>query len=193
MKDLLIQTAKRTGLVDAEQLAEFLENNQEGDRLDEALLRCPYFTEESVLRLFAAALGREFLDEIPVKAVPAEFVEAVPAAYAQHHYLIGIKTDDDDGELTVVLSKPLDSNALDNVSKMTGMPVKPAISTRTTITAVIDVAYEQRSTVIEEVAEELDSQNLDQLVDEVTTSDDLLDVVNRPPLIRLVNDILFRA
>ncbi len=193
MKDLLVQTAKRTGLVDAEQLAEFLENNQEGDRLDEALLRCPYFTEESVLRLFAAALGREFLDEIPVKAVPAEFVEAVPAAYAQHHYLIGIKTDDDDGELTVVLSKPLDSNALDNVSKMTGMPVKPAISTRTTITAVIDVAYEQRSTVIEEVAEELDSQNLDQLVDEVTTSDDLLDVVNRPPLIRLVNDILFRA
>ncbi|MHC4724012.1 MAG: GspE/PulE family protein [Planctomycetota bacterium] len=47
--------------------------------------------------------------------------------------------------------------------------------------------------MLEEVAEELDSQNLDQLVDEVATSDDLLDVVNRPPVIRLVNDILFRA
>ncbi len=193
MKDLLVQTAKRTGLVDAEQLSEFLESNKENGRLDEVLLRCPYFTEESVLKLFAAALGREFLDEIPAKAVPAEFVEAVPATYAQHHYLVGIKTNDDDDELTVVLSKPLDSNALDNVSKMTGMPVKPAISTRTAITAVIDVAYEQRTTVIEEVAEELDSQNLDQLVDEVATSDDLLDVVNRPPVIRLVNDILFRA
>jgi general secretion pathway protein E len=43
------------------------------------------------------------------------------------------------------------------------------------------------------VAEELDSQNLDQLIDEVAASDDLLDVVNRPPVIRLVNDILFRA
>jgi general secretion pathway protein E len=43
------------------------------------------------------------------------------------------------------------------------------------------------------VAEELDSQNLDQLMDEVAGSDDLLDVVNRPPVIRLVNDILFRA
>jgi len=192
MKDLLVQTAKRTGLVDAEQLAEFLESNKENGRLDEVLLRCPYFTEESVLKLFAAALGREFLDEVPAKAVPSEFIEAVPATYAQHHYLVGIKSDDDN-ELTVVLSKPLDSNALDNVSKMTGMPVKPAISTRTAITAVIDVAYEQRTTVIEEVAEELDSQNLDQLVDEVATSDDLLDVVNRPPVIRLVNDILFRA
>ncbi|MHC4618048.1 MAG: type II secretion system ATPase GspE, partial [Planctomycetota bacterium] len=173
----------------------FFESEQEGsDRLDEAMLRCPYFTEEAVLKLFAAALGQEFLSEIPSKDVPAEFIESVPATYAQHHYLIAINVEGDDGELTVVLSKPLDTNALDNVSKMTGMPVKAALSTRTAITAAIDVAYEQRTTVIEEVVEEIDSQqNLDQLVDEVSTSDDLLDVVNRPPVIRLVNDILFRA
>jgi general secretion pathway protein E len=206
MKDLLIKTAKRTELVNAEQLAKFLEENGSGQRLDEALLSCPYFTEDMVLKLFAEALGCEFLSEIRPKAVPVEFVEAVPAAYAQHHFLIGIKTEDGETvegadaetsdhqtELTVVLSKPLDTNSLDNVSKMTGLPVRPAISTRATITSVIDVAYEQRTTVIEEVAEELDSQNLDQLVDEVAASDDLLDVVNRPPVIRLVNDILFRA
>ncbi|MHC4660038.1 MAG: type II secretion system ATPase GspE [Planctomycetota bacterium] len=199
----MIQTAQRTGLVDNEQLAEFLEANQGSERIDEVLLRCPYFTEvllrcpyfteESVLRLFAELLGWEFLPEISAKAVPAEFVEAVPATYAQHHYIIGIRGGDDDEELTVVLAKPLDANLLDNVSKMVGMPVKAALSTRTAITAVIDIAYEQRTTVIEEVAEELDSQNLDQLVDEVAGSDDLLDVVNRPPVIRLVNDILFRA
>jgi len=193
MKELLIQTAKRTGVVDAEQLAKFLEENSTHGRIDEVLLGCPYFTEDVVLKLFAEALGWEFLPEISAKDVPVEFVEAVPATYAQHHFLIGIKRQPSDGELTVVLSKPLDTNALDNVSKMTGLPVKAAISTRAAITAVIDVAYEQRSTVIEEVAEELDSQNLDRLVDEVATSDDLLDVVNRPPVIRLVNDMLFRA
>jgi general secretion pathway protein E len=193
MKDLLIQTAERTGLVDAGELKKYLESDQANGRIDEALLRCPYFTEEAVLRLFAAALGQEFLQDISGKDVPPEFIESVPATYAQHHYLIGVKTDGSEGELTVVLSRPLDINALDNVSKMVGLPVKPAVSTRTTITAAIDVAYEQRTTVIEEVAEELDSQNLDQLVDEVATSDDLLDVVNRPPVIRLVNDMLFRA
>ena len=193
MKDLLIQTARRTGVVDADQLAKFLEENSTHGRLDEVLLGCPYFTEDVVLRLFAEVLGWEFLPEISAKDVPVEFVEAVPATYAQHHFLIGIKRQAGDGELTVVLSKPLDADALDNISKMTGLPVKAAISTRAAITAVIDVAYEQRATVIEEVAEELDSQNLDRLVDEVATSDDLLDVVNRPPVIRLVNDILFRA
>ncbi|MBN2593588.1 MAG: type II secretion system ATPase GspE [Sedimentisphaerales bacterium] len=193
MKDLLIQTAKRTGIVDAERLAGFFEENTGQGRLDEVLLNCPYFTEDAVLRLFAEALGWEFLPEISPKDVPTEFIEAVPAMYAQHHFLIGIKPDADNGELTVVLSKPLDANALDNVSKMTGLPVSAAVSTRATITSVIDIAYEQKTTVIEEVAEELDSQNLDQLVDEVAGSDDLLDVVNRPPVIRLVNDILFRA
>jgi len=193
MKELLIQTAKRTGLVDAEQLAKFLEENSGQGRLDEVLLNCPYFTEDVVLKLFAEALGWEFISEVSAKAVPPEFVEAVPATYAQHHFLIGIKPETDNGEITVVLSKPLDANALDNVSKMVGLPVRAAISTRAAITSVIDVAYEQRTTVIEEVAEELDSQNLDQLVDEVASSDDLLDVVNRPPVIRLVNDILFRA
>ncbi|MFH1717938.1 MAG: type II secretion system ATPase GspE [Planctomycetota bacterium] len=193
MKELLIQTAKRTGLVDAEQLARFLEENAGSGRIDEALLSCPYFTEEVVLKLFAEALGWEYMPEISAKAVPPEFVESVPAMYAQHHFLIGIRPEADNGELTVVLSKPLDANALDNVSKMTGLPVRAAVSTRAAVTSVIDVAYEQRTTVIEEVVEELDSQNLDQLVDEVSTSDDLLDVVNRPPVIRLVNDILFRA
>ena len=193
MKELLIQTAKQTGILDADKLAKFLEENTTGQRIDEVLLACPYFTEEQVLRLFAAAMGSEFFSEIPAKLVPPEFIQAVPATYAQHHSLVGIKNDADNGELTVVVSRPLDIAALDNVSKMTGLPVRVAVATRAVITAVIDVAYEQRTTVIEEVAEELDSQNLDQLVDEVASSDDLLDVVNRPPVIRLVNDMLFRA
>ncbi|MCH8215187.1 MAG: type II secretion system ATPase GspE [Planctomycetes bacterium] len=206
MKELLLDTARETGLADEQELAKFFETVNGDERVDDALLRCPYFTEEVVLRLFASALGWDYLTEVPEDAVPPEFIESVPASYAQHHYLIGVKTEalldghsDDDGtlaeesELTVVLSKPLDMTALDNISKMTGLSVRPAISTRAAITSIIDNAYEQRSSVIEEVAEELDSQNLEQLVDEVSGSDDLLDVVNRPPVIRLVNDILFRA
>jgi general secretion pathway protein E len=192
MKELLIQTAKQTGIVDAEVLAKFLEESSTSQRIDEVLLACPNFTEEQILRLLAAALGNEFFVEIPAKQVPPEFIQSVPATYAQHHSLIGIKTEDN-GELIVILSKPLDIAALDNVSKMTGMSVRAAVATRASITAVIDVAYEQRTTVIDEVVEELDSQNIDQIADEVAGSDDLLDVVNRPPVIRLVNDILFRA
>lgn len=161
--------------------------------LDEILLNCPTFTEESVLRLFAEVLKIEFHHEIDTANVPKKFIENVPPAYAQHHYLIGLNTPGDESVITVVLSRPFDTESVDNVSRLTGCAVNIALATKTTITAAIDTAYEQKSTVIDEVAEELDAQNLDQLVDEVSTADDLLDVVNRPPVIRLVNDILFRA
>lgn len=197
MKQLLIQTAKDTNIVDADKLSEYFEQSPNNQRIDDILLNCPFFTEEMVLKLFAKALDEEFIDDIPSKLVPVEFVESVPAAYAQNHFLIGIKQQVDgqepDDELTVVISRPLDTDAIDNVAKMTNMVIKPALATKATITAAIDIAYEQRSTVIEEVAEEVGSQNIDELANEVAASDDLLDVVNRPPVIRLVNDILFRA
>jgi general secretion pathway protein E len=193
MKDILIRTAQRTSIIDAEALSAYLDKNAgDGRRIDETLLESPDFTEDAVLRLFAEALGMEYFPDLRASDVPKEFIDAVPAAYAQHHYLIGIRTNGD-AEMTVVMSNPLNTGVIDNISKMLAQPVRSGLGSRAAITAAIDIAYEQKDMVIEEVAEELDSQNLDQLVDEATTSDDLLDVVNRPPVIRLVNDILFRA
>lgn len=68
MKDLLIRTAERTGLIDAKQLSKFLDESGGQGRIDEVLLGCPYFTEDAVLKLFAEALGWEYLAEIPAKA-----------------------------------------------------------------------------------------------------------------------------
>lgn len=192
MKNLLINIAKESGIVDAEKLEAYLEETADDNRrLDEILLNCPAFTEEAVLKLLAEALGMDFLGEINAEKVPEVFVEKVPAGYAQQHYLIGL--EDENGQIKVASAMPLDTNSFDNVSKLVGKAVTPVVSTRTNITASIDVAYEQKSTVIDEVAEELDSQNLDDLADEASMADDLLDVVNRPPVIRLVNDMLFRA
>jgi len=194
MKELLIQAADRSGVVNAEMLrAFFAEHAEDGRRVDQVLLTAPNFTEDVVLRLFAEALGLSYFDEIDAKQVPREFIEHVPAPYAQHHYLIGYRPEADNERLLVITANPLNVTLVDNISKMLGRPVEAALSSRATITAAIDVAYEQKNTVIEDVAEELDSQNLDRLADEAQGSEDLLDVVNRPPVIRLVNDILFRA
>ncbi len=194
MKDLLIQTARQTGIANADILEQYLaEHAGDKRRIDQVLLSAPQLTEDVTLRLFASALGAVYLDDIPAGCVPKAFIERVPATYAQHHYLIGYSRPEDNGAMTIVTANPLSTAVIDNVAKMLGQSVQTAFATRAAITSAIDIAYEQKNTVIEEVAEELDSQNLDQLVDEVESSDDLLDVVNRPPVIRLVNDILFRA
>jgi general secretion pathway protein E len=194
MKELLIQAAQRSGVVNAQLLRDFFaEHAGDNQRIDQLLLTAPTFTEDVVLRLFAEALGIPFLEEINGKNVPKEFIERVPAPYAQHHYVIGVGPEGGNGTIRVIAANPLNATAVDNVSKMLRQPVEMGLATRAAITSAIDIAYEQKNTVIEEVAEELDAQNLDQLADEVGSSEDLLDVVNRPPVIRLVNDILFRA
>jgi len=194
MKELLIQAAERGGAVSAPMLRQFFDEHAEDTRrVDQILLTAPNFTEDVVLRLFAEALGLSYFAEIDTAKVPREFIESVPAPYAQHHYLVGYHPDGNDGRFLVITANPLNATVVDNVSNMLGRPVEAALGSRATITAAIDVAYGQKDSVIEEVAEELDSQNLDRLVDEAQSSEDLLDVVNRPPVIRLVNDILFRA
>ncbi len=194
MKDLLIETARRTGIIKPEALEQYLaEHADDARRIDEILLSAPQFTEESVLRLLAETLGLEYVEEIDASTVPAAFIEAVPAPYAQHHYLIGFYRNSQEDVITIAVANPMNPLVVDNIARKLHKPAEMAVSSRAAITAAIDVAYEQKNTVIEEVAEELDSQNLDQLVDEAQSSDDLLDVVNRPPVIRLVNDILFRA
>ena len=193
MKELLLQTAEETGVVSVDELASWLDENENDPRpLDEILLGNPAFTEEAVLRLIASSLDIEYVEEINAEYVPKEFVNSVNAIFAQHHFLIGYRRDESE-PMTIITAHPFDIDAIDSVSRMLGEAVEQKISTKANITAVIDIAYEQRSSVMEEVAEELDNQNLNQLVDEAAHSDDLLDVVNRPPVIRLVNDIFFRA
>ncbi|MBN1435760.1 MAG: Flp pilus assembly complex ATPase component TadA [Sedimentisphaerales bacterium] len=191
MKQKLIEIARSTGLVDADVLAGFLQSHN-GDRaIDKAMLDSTKFAEDDVLRLFSELLEMPYVEQIKADQVPTEFIAAVPATYAQRHGLLA--TAFDDGVATVATSRPLDLYPMDNVGKMMNCAVRPALATRAAITSAINAAYEQRVTVLEEVAGEVDSQNIEGLIDEVSSSEDLLDVVNRPPVIRLVNDILFRA
>jgi len=192
MKEKLLEIAQQTKLVPADQLQTFLADHDGGEqRLDLALVDSNLFQEDNVLKLFAEYLDIPFLEQIKSQEVPAEFVAAVPSNYAQRHSLLAVEIED--SVMTIATSSPLSLYALDNVGKMVDCTIKPALASRSVIKAAINAAYEHRVTVLEEVADEVDSQNIEGLLSEVASSEDLLDVVNRPPVIRLVNDMLFRA
>ncbi|MCP4707822.1 MAG: type II secretion system ATPase GspE [Planctomycetes bacterium] len=192
MKEQLLEIARNTQIVDPVRLEEFLTQHNGENRLDLALLDYALFTEEQVLKLFGAFLGLDFLEQLKVSDVPVEFVEKVPAPYAHRHNLVAAGKND--SVITIATCNPLNLYPIDNVGKMIGSTVKTAFATRAAITSAINAAYEHRVTVLEEVADEVDAQtNIEGLLTEITSSEDLLDVVNRPPVIRLVNDVLFRA
>jgi len=192
MKEKLLEIARKTGIVEAKSLEDFFARGDKDDkRLDLALFESSIFTEEQILRLFGEYLKIPFLENIRPEEVPEEFISLVPANYAQRHSLIA--TGKKNSFMVVAISSPLSLYPLDNVAKMVKLPVKPVLATRATINSAINAAYEQRITVLEDVADEINGQSIEGLINEVASSEDLLNVVNRPPVIRLVNDILFRA
>jgi len=192
IKEKLLEIARKTRPNEAEVLEKFFERSEaDSKRLDVALLEAGVLTEEEILHLFGEALGLEFLEQIKPGEVPGEFVTKVPTRFAQHHGLIA--TGMKEGLMKVAISEPLKLYSLDNVAKILGCAVEPVLATRATINTAINAAYEQRVTVLEDVAGEVDANNIEGLINEVASSEDLLDIVNRPPVIRLVNDILFRA
>ncbi len=197
LHDKLLAAARKTGAVDPGDLEDALEAcvkkievSDNPSELDRMLLAEGNFTEDQILRLFALALGMQFVEHIEPASVPLEFVQSVPSNYAHQHSVVAIENRN--GTLVVATNKPLDVYAVDNIANMTKCPVIPALASRAVINSAINGAYEQRTTVLEDVAEELDATSIQGLIGDVS-SEDLLDVVNRPPVIRLVNDILFKA
>jgi len=162
-----------------------------GRSLETVLAEDGRFTEEQVLSKLSALLGIEYRRELRGRDVPAEFKERVPAMFARRHGMVGVgKTN---GVMTMATCSPLNIYAIEDVEKRLGMPVQLVLAPRSEVAGAIDSAYEDRMDVVDEIVEELDDAGMESLAHQISATDDLLDVVNKPPVIRLVNSILFRA
>jgi len=167
------------------------EAGSHGRSLEQVLAEDGRFTEEQILKKLSDLLGLEYREALRGRDVPDEFKEAVPSMFARRHGLVGIGKDNS----TIVLATcaPLSVYAIEDVEKRLGMPVRLTVAPRSEVAGAIDTAYEDRMDVVDEIVEELDDAGMESLAHQLSASDDLLDVVNKPPVIRLVNSILFRA
>jgi general secretion pathway protein E len=159
--------------------------------LDRVLSTSGYLTEAQMLRIFGECLGLPVLDRVVEETVPSEFIQKVPVQFARHHNLIAIGKAN--GTVRVASCSPLDTHPIDELSAMLDRIVEPVLATRAEITALINRAYQQKVDVVDEMLEQFDEDDLAGLSKEVEGSQDLLDIANKAPIIKLVNMILFQA
>jgi general secretion pathway protein E len=159
--------------------------------LDRVLTTSGYLTEAQMLRIFGECLGLPVLDRLADRPVPKEFVEKVPVSFARHHNLIAI--GEVNGTVRVASCSPLETHPIDELSAMLDRIVEPVLATRSEITALINRAYQQKVDVVDEMLEQFDEEDLAGLAKEVEGSQDLLDIANKAPIIKLVNMVLFQA
>jgi general secretion pathway protein E len=136
-------------------------------------------------------MGLPLLESLGDTQVPAEFVNRVPVNFARNYGLVAI--DRVNGTVRVATASPLDTYPLDDLASMLGCQVDPVLAPRTEITNLINKAYKRKADMVDEALDTLGEGDLLGLTAEVEVNEDILDVANKAPIIKLVNMVLFQA
>ncbi len=164
-----------------------------GDSLDRVILSKEYLQEEKLLQAYARHLGYDYLSRLEGCHVPPSFVNRIPVQFTRNYNLIAL-AEEQDGCLKVATCSPLDPQPMDDLAAMLGAEIEPVLAPRTEITTLIARAYRHKADGVDEaladVAEDGDIQGL---ASEIEEAEDVLDVSNKAPIIKLVNTILFQA
>ena len=181
-----------SGKIDERTLQDCLRMEREtGQTLDKIVQRRGILTEDDFNRLYADYLDTRFIESLKEIQVPEVFIENVPQQFARNYNVCGVEADE--SVIRVATCNPMEVFPLDDVASMVSLEVEPVLAPRSEITALINRAYRQKTEVVDEVIDDLDEQNYDEIANLVSETEDLLNVANRAPIIRLVNMILFQA
>jgi general secretion pathway protein E len=192
LKDVLARAHEAEGLTAGDKLDEWMAlARQTGQTLDRVLTTSGFLTERQMLATFGRCLALPVRDRLAGDAVPALFIQRVPVQFARHHTLIGVR--EADGTMTVATCAPLDVQPMDELASMLDRIVVPVLAPRAEITALLNKAYQQKIDVVDEMLEDLDESELSGIEKEIDKAQDLLDIANKAPIIKLVNMILFQA
>jgi general secretion pathway protein E len=145
----------------------------------------------AALRATAAEVGVKFEENLASHAPSADFVEKVPIAFARRHQLIGLAADE--GPLPVVMADLASRGALQVVARFLGRRVEPRLAPAAHVSAAINAAYQERTGQAKTFIEKLDPGEALIEFEKLGRREDLLDLADRAPVVKLVNLVLFEA
>lgn len=164
---------------------------ESGQTLDRILLKKAYLPEEEILEIFSEALGYDFMADLEGVKVPEVFSDRVSIEFSRNYSLLGIEVKD--GIMRVATCSPFEVHPMDDLSSQLGLEVEPVFVPRAAITKLINKAYRNQADQVDQAIDTIEAESLDDLSAVVSESEDLLDVANKAPIIKLVNMVLFQA
>jgi type IV pilus assembly protein PilB len=189
----IIDIFKRSGIVDdvtgEELLSEALNS---GRPIDEILIEQGVVTNEQFTQVIAAELGVDAVNLSTFELLPA-LVHLVPSGMARLHGLIPIMASGN--VLTVALTNPLDTQALDDLRFTLNREIVQVVAPRHQVEQLIATHYGSEETSMEDVLKQLAETE----VTMVETDEERFNAAaaaaeaNATPIIRYVDLILDRA
>ena len=176
-----------------EALGELMQGQREkGKSLGSLLVQKGVMEEEDLLSILAAKLRVPYLKDLEADGVNPSLISKVPIAFSKKHMVVPLKMEE--GILTVATVDPLNYEPLDDMRVILGCrELRVVLSSEIEVLRAINRFYEQRSDTPEEMIQSMDSESSGRLLHELEETEDLLDVSDEAPVIKLVNLILFQA
>ena len=186
------------GLLTRKELEKVLdEQNKQGGRLGEVLLRLEKLNHEDVTLALAEHLSMEYVrlgDNNKMDNIDMDVARMLPESIAKRFCLVAISEVDD--KVVVAMADPLNVVALDTVTLKIKRQIKPAISSPREIKKAIELIYhgsdleeEQLRTLVEG---EVDEEGvLSEDAEEQETSGE--EEANKAPVIRFVDLLMSQA
>jgi general secretion pathway protein E len=176
-----------------EAIAELLQGQAEkGKSLASFLIQKEVMEEDDLLKALAAKLRIPYIKNLEAEGLDPSLISKLPIAFSKKHKVVPVKMED--GVLTVATLDPLNYEPLDDLRLILGCrEVRVVLSREREVLQAINRFYEQSADTPEEMIQSLDTEISDRLLQELEETQDLLDVSDEAPVIKLVNLILFQA
>ncbi|GAI49904.1 unnamed protein product, partial [marine sediment metagenome] len=186
------------GILNQEQLTEALdEQRNNGGRLGEVLLRLRMLSEKDVASSLAEYFSVECASLDDISRIDMDIARMLPEAIAKRFCLVVVGQEDD--QIVVAMSDPLNVVAIDTITLKLGYRVKVVVGSVKEINHAIETIYhgsdveEQslRDLVVECGIDKAETQEQEKDLEEANISSEV--AATRAPVIRFVDLLLSQA
>lgn len=195
-KKLIGQILLKNKALTPDQLDEGLARQEDSSkRIGEILIELGSIKEEDLLNALAEQLGLPYLKSLTPDMVDRRLIEKVPRNYAQANRVIPVKREND--VVTIATADPLNTQPLDELSILLECETHTVLARSEDIAHAINTLYEHAEGAAEELIEdmgaekEIGGEKVLDLSEQV--AEDLMDLDDKAPVIKLVNLMIFQA
>ena len=148
--------------------------------------------QEKNLEVLSQKLGIPFVKSIDNIDISSEVINRLPPAFMKQYKFIPLKAKDD--VLTIATCQPLNVHTFDDIARLSGFAmVEPILTLPEEIERAINNYLSSRQTSPQKLMEDIQEPDFEIPIKEQEKPEDLLDLANKPPIIKLVNSVLFQA
>jgi len=180
------------GLISEEQLESALSAQKtKNELLGNILIRLGYLDINGLLSSLAEQFEIGYSSSIEMGISSEDLIKTVPLNFLKKNTILPYRFED--GAFFVATSDPLNTAPIDDLQSLTGHDVVQVLSPPDEIIKIIHSLMEESFVSPEEVIEDLSGEDIGTLSLDLEEAEDLLDLSDEAPIIRLVNKLFYQA